>query len=254
MKNEFPTQNGSHAPAVDRAFLILQLLGRSKEPLGVSAVSRAIGVGKSTVHGILQALLAARAIEDAGGRQYRLGPRVEELARSRQGRRTPAEICRPHLVSLVEQVRQTSMFGVPEGERFRLLSVVEGLDSFRVKAVQGKSIPLLAGVVGKIALAWDAVDMPEVLPRFTEDSVGDLNALLPELNRVRAEGLALDRGEYLRGVYAAASPVLKDERLVGILFSAGFQDQLQEEGLRSMGLAVARAARAVSQEFHGMAS
>ncbi len=160
-----------------------------------------------------------------------------------------SEICKPHLAEFVEQIGQTGMFGVPDGDRFRIVTVVEGRAPFRVKAVQGRSIPLLAGAVGKIALAWEAVSMPAVLPRFTEDSVGDVSAMGEELERVRGEALALDRGEYLRGVYAAASPILDSDRLVGILFSAGFQDQLGEEGLMSLGQAVAQAARAVSREL-----
>ena len=252
MQNSFAPQNAinqSPAPAVDRAFAILRLLTQTKEPLGVSALSRALGIGKSTVHGILQALLAVEAIEDVGGRQFRLGPLVEELGRSRRGGRNLSEICQHHLAELVEQMGQTSMFGVPDGERFRIVTVVEGRDPFRVKAVQGRSIPVLAGAVGKIAMAWGAVCMPEILPRFTEDSVADVNALGGELERIRGQGLALDRGEYLRGIYAAAAPILDGDSLVGILFSAGFQDQVGEEGLMSLGQAVAQAAQAVSREL-----
>ncbi len=142
----------------------------------MSSLSRALGIGKSTVHGILQALLAARAIEDAGGRQFRLGPLVEELGRSRQGSRNLSEICQPHLAELVEQIGQTSMFGVPDGDRFRIVTVVEGRGPFQVKAVQGRSIPLLVGVVGKIALAWEAVPTREISPRFTEDSAMDFSS------------------------------------------------------------------------------
>jgi len=249
MKNMDTIQNASLAPAVDRAFAILNLLAGTKEPQGVSALARTLGIGKSSVHAILKALHAARAIEDAGERQFRLGPLVEELARVRLGRRTLAEVCQPHLAELAEQTGQTSMFGAPHKDRFRIMLVVEGRGHFQVKAVQGGSIPLLAGVVGKIALAWEAVPMPAVLPRFTEASVGDENALAEELRQVRREALALDRGEYLRGVYAAASPILQDDQLLGVLFSTGFQDQLGEDGLLSLGRAVAQTARAVSKEF-----
>jgi DNA-binding IclR family transcriptional regulator len=241
--------NHSPAPAVERAFAILRLLSQTKEPQGVSALARALGIGKSTVHGILQALQAAGAIEDAGGRQFRLGPFVEELGRSRRGTRSLTETCKLHLAELVERMGQTSVFGQTEDDRFRIVTVVEGRGPLRVKAVQGASIPLLAGVVGKIAMAWGIVPVPAVLPRFTEDSVVDARALKKELRQVREQALALDHGEYLRGVYAAASPVLRDDRVVGIVFCAGFQDQVREEGLMSLGRAVVQAASAISREF-----
>lgn len=250
MANGCNTNNREPAPAVGRAFAILRLLSQTKKPQGVSALARTLGIGKSSTHGLLQALLATGAIEDAGKRQFRLGPLIDELGRSRGGKRSLAEICQPYLAELAEQVGQTSVFGVPDDERFRIVSVVEGRGSFRVKAVQGKSIPLLAGVVGKIALAWGIVHMPKELPRFTEDSVREARKLGEELERVRREKLALDRGEYLRGVCAAASPVLGyGDRLVGILFSAGFQDQLGEKDLISLGRTVVQAARAVSREW-----
>jgi DNA-binding IclR family transcriptional regulator len=249
MENMFNIKNDSPAPAVDRALAILVLLSQSREPQGVSALARSLNIGKSSVHGILQALLAAGAIEDEGGRKFRLGPLVEELARHRRGQRDLSEICQPYLAELVEQTGQTSMFGVPEGDRFRIKTIVEGRGPFQVKAVQGGSIPLLAGVVGKIALAWKAVPMPEVLPSFTEDSIKDVSALGKELRQVRRNALALDRGEYLRGVYAVASPILRADQLVGILFSAGFQDQIGREGLKSLGEAVAHAARAITNKL-----
>ncbi len=251
MTNTFDISNKPKqpAPAVGRAFAILRLLSRSNEPQGVTDVARSLGIGKSSAHALLQALLATRAIEDTGKRRFRLGPLVEELGRSRQGKRTLTEVCQPHLAALADQVGQTSVFGLPIGDRFRIVSVIEGRDLFRVKAVQGRSIPLLAGVVGKIALAWGIVSMPQSLPRYTQESVGDVSAIVDELRRVRDESLALDRGEYLRGVYAAGSPILKDDHLVGIIFSAGFQDHLGEEGLLSLGRAVVQMARDASREL-----
>ncbi|MGC8492000.1 MAG: IclR family transcriptional regulator [Syntrophobacteraceae bacterium] len=248
--NPFNLQNKtSPAPAVDRAFAILKVLAEDKEPRGVSDLARALEIGKSSIHGIVQGLLAAGAVEDAGGRKYRLGPLVEELARKRRDGSSLVELCRPHLTGLVQQMGHTGIFGVVEADRFRIVTVVEGSGAFQVKAVKGGSIPLLAGASGKVALAWGAASMPGELPRFTEDSIVEAAALREELKRVRAEAFALDRSEYLRGVYAAAAPILQGDRLLAILLSMGFQDQLGEEGLLALGRAVSQAARSASIEL-----
>lgn len=246
MMNTFNIKNTSLAPAVDRAMAILSLLAQSRAPQGVSDLARTLGIGKSSAHSILQALLAAEAIEDTGGRRFRLGPLVEELGRSRRGKRGLAELCQPHLAQLTMQTGQTSIFGVLEGDRFRIQGVAEGPGPIQVKALPGGAIPLLAGAVGKIALAWGAVPMPPAAHRFTAGSLNDLTALHQELQVVRREALALDRGEYLRGVYAAAAPVLAGRELAGILFAAGLQDQLGEDGLQALGRGVAQTAREVS--------
>jgi DNA-binding IclR family transcriptional regulator len=119
MKDPFTGKNKQPAPAVGRAFAILRLLSQTKEPQGVTALARTLGIGKSSAHALLQALLAAGAIEDAGRRQFRLGPLVEELGRSRQGKRKLADICQPYLAEVAEQTGQTSVFGAPIGDRFR---------------------------------------------------------------------------------------------------------------------------------------
>ena len=74
MENAFTISNKEPAPAVGRAFAILRLLSQTKKPQGVSALARTLGIGKSSTHGLLQALLATGAIEDTGKRQFRLGP------------------------------------------------------------------------------------------------------------------------------------------------------------------------------------
>jgi DNA-binding IclR family transcriptional regulator len=250
MEDTFIMQNiTSPAPAVVRALGILKTLGEAKEPQGVSALSRALGIGKSSVHAIARALLVSGAIEDAGGRKYRLGPLVEELARRKRDGRSLAEMCQPCLAELAGQVGQTCIFGTVEKERFRIVCAVEGWGAFQVKAVAGGSIPLLAGASGKVVLAWGGVPIPETLPRFTEDSAVDVTALGEELKRVRREALALDRGEYLQGVYAAAAPVLDRDRLLGVILSAGFRDRLGEDGLIALGQAVSQVAQDVSREF-----
>ena len=126
-----------HAPSVGRAIGILKTLGQAKEPQGVSSLARTLGIGKSSAHAIIQALLVFGAIEDVGQRKYRLGPLVEELAGLRRGERSLADICKPHLAALAMQVGQTCLFGTPEQERFRIVSAVEGWGSFQVKVVVG---------------------------------------------------------------------------------------------------------------------
>lgn len=239
----------SPAPAVDRAIAILKALAQAREPQGVSDLARTLSIGKSSGYGILQGLLAAEAVEDVGGRKYRLGPLIEELARRRRDGRSLAEICRPYLSELVQQNGYTGVFGVIDGDRFRIVTVVEGRGSFQVKAVQGASIPLLAGGIGKVALAWGAASMPDTLPCFTENSICDPAVFGEELDRVRARSLALDRSEYLRGVYAAAAPILQGDRLLAVFLSMGFQDKLGEEGLIALGRAVYQAARSASMDL-----
>ncbi|MBE0616415.1 MAG: helix-turn-helix domain-containing protein, partial [Proteobacteria bacterium] len=68
------------APAIRRAALILERLSESTQPPTLSELSRALGYGKSTVHGLLQCLESLGWVARAGNR-YRVGPGLLELVR-----------------------------------------------------------------------------------------------------------------------------------------------------------------------------
>ncbi|GAB4257348.1 MAG: hypothetical protein Kow0092_04130 [Deferrisomatales bacterium] len=222
---------------------VLRLLATADGPLGVSGIARALGLSKGTVHAVVQALRAEGAVEEAGGRKVRLGPLIDALARGRAVGRTLEGVCRPHLEAVARQTGQTTLLGVPEGDRLRIAEVSEGRGALRVAAAPGMRIPLAVGATGKVARAW-ATDAPGAGARGGEEGG-------PEAERIRTDGVAYDREEYLRGVVAAAAPVLAGDRLAGILYAVGFREEVGEEGLLELGRAVRAAARAASRELAG---
>ena len=252
MKSAFSKENeaGYRAPAVSRALRILRLLGETASPLGVSDIARVLRVSKGSVHGVLQALREQGAVEESDGKKFRLGPLLEDLASRRRGLRSLAELCRPHLERLSAETGQTAILGVQEGSRLRIEASVEGSGGLRVGAVPGVRIPLLAGATGKVAMAWGGTEVPETPHRFTAGSLLDRGALLREVETCRKTAVALDRGEYVQGVAAAAAPVLDgDGHLVGIIYALGFLDQLGDSGLEAVAARVANSAQALNREL-----
>ena len=51
-------------PAIDKCFAILDLLARSKEPLGISEISQRLGLNKSTVFSIGHTLVDLNVLEN----------------------------------------------------------------------------------------------------------------------------------------------------------------------------------------------
>lgn len=252
MKAQRPEGGDSsyRAPAVGRALEILRILARGDAPLGVSELARRLGASKGAVHGVLGALLREGAVEEEGDRRFRLGPLVDLLARGRRRELSLVGLARPHLERLAAETGQTALLGVPEGDRLRVAAVCEGRGALRVTATEGQRIPLLAGATGKVALAWGSAPWPEVPPTYTPRSPADRTALEADVSAARRAGVAFDRGEYLRGVAAAAAPVsAPDGRLAGILYAVGFEDLLGEEGLQDLGARVREEASALAAEL-----
>ena len=71
---------GYRAPAVSRAFALLQTIAGSRRGMTLSQLARHLGHSKSTVHGLIQALIRVGALsQDPSGRRCFLGPGLTEL-------------------------------------------------------------------------------------------------------------------------------------------------------------------------------
>jgi len=237
------------AVAVDRALAILSLLSKAKQPQALATLSCALNIEENSIYGILQPLVAAGAVEDTGRRGYRLGSFVDELANNKRGNRKLADLVLPYLNEIATRTGQSSMFGVPIGDRFHILTVVEGTGPYHVRASKGSSISLKEGVVGKIAFAWELVSVRENSGGFGKDAAGEAGNFIEEMKTIRSRRLAMDPGEHMTALYSAAAPILETDRLIGIILSTGFRDQLGEDGVLSLGQAVADAAMKVSKEI-----
>ncbi|MBI5444749.1 MAG: IclR family transcriptional regulator [Deltaproteobacteria bacterium] len=238
------------APAVARAFAVLRLLAEVRGPLGISEIARSLGASKGSIHGILLALREEGAVEEMPGKKFHLGPLVGKLAQSRSNEVDLPEIAEAFLRNLSRETGQTAVLGIPDRSRLRIEAVIEGAQDFRVGAAPGMTVPLLAGATGKVLIAWGGVPVPADLPQATLGSVATREELERELEEVRKLGVAFDRGEYLQGVAAVASPVRDASgKLAGVLYALGFVDRLPEPQLQELGRKVRQAALSLSQSL-----
>jgi DNA-binding IclR family transcriptional regulator len=242
-------------PAVAKAFRVLDLLGSSQTPLGVSELARRLALGKSTVHGLLSTLEALGMIEaHNGARRYRLGPGLRALASRALGRQDLRQLSRAGLERLAENTEQTSFLGVPALDTVTILDLVHGRPTMSISAPIGSSIPLLAGAVGKAILgAWDAQRRDALLSsarlrKFTANTITDPVLLRRAAEEAGANGAAIDVDEYVDGMRAAAAPIFgPPHELAGVIWVAGFSRHIDREQLASIAAAVAREAAEISR-------
>jgi IclR family KDG regulon transcriptional repressor len=245
-------------PAVAKAFKVLEMLSSSSEPLGVSELARRLGMGKSTIHGLVTTLQAFGAVETANGsKRYRIGRGLHALAVRSAGRIDLRDLARPSLDRLASQTEQTSFLGVVGADQVTILDLVHGRPTMSVSAPVGSSIPLLAGAVGKAVLsAWEPKRRAEFLsttplPRFTALTVVDPTAYLRAVEEASVRGFALDVDEYVDGMRAAAAPVIgEDNQLAAVIWVAGFARHFEDAALSAISAAVAREAREIGRKLH----
>src|SRR3954452_19240441 len=102
--------------AVLHAIDVLDALGTHSGELGVSEVSRATGLSKTTAYNILNTLehrrWVARSPETS---RYRLGWRVYELGAGLVREQTLQPIAKPFLELLVRRTGETALLGIRDG-------------------------------------------------------------------------------------------------------------------------------------------
>ena len=95
---------------------------QSAQPLlGVSDLSRTVGLSRSTTHRYVATLAALGYLQqDADTRKYRLGPRVLDLGFSAINSMELRHVCAPHLKALSDATGHTVNMAVLDGDGHRL--------------------------------------------------------------------------------------------------------------------------------------
>jgi IclR family transcriptional regulator, KDG regulon repressor len=244
------------APTVKKAFQILDLVARRDRRLTISDLSRELGISKSTVHGITQALEGVGAIvRDDKTKRYALGMTLFELAHTVYARIDLKEVARPILDALMRSTRQSVFLGICSGDRISIIDIVESTQDLKITAHIGARLPLLVGATGKVFMA--ALPEQEAsqiiratgLRRNTQRSIIDPARYLEEIRQVRASGYALDNEEYMEGVRAVAAPIHTQGQRPSAIWVVGLTQSLRAEDMTRIAVETKDAAETISRKF-----
>lgn len=206
-KDEEHKQPGS----VENALRTFQLL-RDHGTIRVAELAQELGVARSTAHRLLAVLSAYGAVEQEVGRPtYRVGPLLAQLGLATFRQSDLVRLLHPYLERLSGAVDETVHLIVLHGADAVFLDSVEShRQSLRVSGRVGLVSPANVTAGGKALLA----ELPESDVRAlfangmrgaTARSITTTEALLQELDEVRANGYATNWGEAEDGVAAVAT-------------------------------------------------
>jgi len=223
--------------SVERAFHILSLFENGQPEKGVSEISRALGVNKSTVHGIAQTLCKINMLEqNPANLKYRLGAGLVALGNLARQRLDVRRLARPFLTNLAENYRVSVFLGVFENDGITIVEKAESQEDLRISAPIGQRVSFCGGSFGKVFLAYMSGSEVERLlstrglKRFTETTITDPAQYRANLAVVREQGYALDdTEEYLEGVWAVSAPIIDGDGLSAVLTAVTLSARLNKE-------------------------
>ena len=145
--------------ALARASAIIDVIAAGgAEGVGLSEISRAAALNKTTAFNLLASLVTLRFIEqDEHSRWYRLGVRNVELGRIVQKRLHIPNLARPILMDLCDKTKETVSLGLPDLHDLFVVDSIGGSHFLHVSANPGSRSMYHCTALGKAMLAqWDA--------------------------------------------------------------------------------------------------
>lgn len=193
-------------PTVDRVVAILEAVAFHPDGVHVADLVRQVDIPKSTVHTLVQGLLATDYLSQRGGTLH-IGTGVEMLSASRA---EPAlqRLAHPELQRLAAETGETAQLAVRAGDVMLVLDQVESSQVIRYTVPPRARRPLLNTSMGKLFLAeLDDASLDAFLDKQGEAGSPGAKTLLSQREQIRNEQVAYNDEESVDGVYAVGAAI-----------------------------------------------
>jgi DNA-binding IclR family transcriptional regulator len=237
--------------SVERAISILFLVAQNDRPLGLSEISRSVGLDKATTLRLLPTLGGSDLIQqDAATRRYLLGGAVNQL--SGAWRNDLRQISRPYLKDLWSDTEETVCLACPRGLERVYVEILPSVHELSDVPVIGRAYPIQVGAAGAVLMAHVPEAEAEHILRTNEPSAAGNDAQVRRLNKewkaARQQGYAFSIGHPNKGSSAIAAPVFdRDGEVVAAAVVRGPDVRLNREKLIQLAPAVKTTAARISE-------
>jgi IclR family acetate operon transcriptional repressor len=198
---------------LEKAFLIFEHIGDAGESMSLDEICQRTKLFKPTAYRILSELVNMNYITKSN-HKYEIGVRFLSLAKSAfHGTRDVRELARRHMISLRDAYGESVNFAVWEKKHAVLIASEPSQHPFRIENKVGQVFSLHATAIGKVIAAHlprsavEGIIQRDGMPKQTPNTITDPETFEKELERVRAEGYAVDDEESVEGVRCTAVPI-----------------------------------------------
>lgn len=181
--------------SVVHALELLEQFLSYDEELGVTELARRLNLHKNNVFRLLATLeVRGYVSQNQETEGYRLGVKAFELGQAYLRHNAVISLVEPLLSRLRDETGETTYYTLLQGEEVVYILAQESYRPVRVASQLGMRLPAHRSAAGKVELAY----LPSLpygkhpLRRQTDPTPQDLRRLERELERIRAQGYAVD--------------------------------------------------------------
>ena len=194
-----------------RSFDVLNLLVQHKEGLRLTEIKDVLGLPVSSVHNMLQTMVAAEVATVSSDLRYAVGPRTVALALRTLQSLDIRTVARPLLLDLGKTIGDDVYLAVRVGKRVMYADRCLGTQRISLDIRLGESLFLHSTATGKLFAAFDATlgaqALASKLQKMTAKTITVPQELQRELERIRYQGFAKSNGESVDGIVGYAVPI-----------------------------------------------
>lgn len=229
--------DGYQLQTLTRGASVLNLL-LDRDAFTLAEASNALGLGTTITYRLLRTWLSSGYLQyDPDTKRYSAGLSLMRLAAKTRATAGIPE-AEERLRALARHIDQTCSCAVLAGRYSLYVARVLANRSLTYHVEVGKTLPAAATSTGHVLLAAEPPERidelyPEpTLPRFTDTTPATRDELRLRLDRVRADGFALNRGQLSQSICAVAVPVYDPQGRVVAAFSiAGPASEMPDEAV-----------------------
>ena len=212
-----------------------------KNTLGVTEISKMLGMSKSNVHDILSTLAAMDFVEqDTESGKYYLSIGVIRLSYSVGDRFSVKNIAKPHMQLLSEETKEIIHLTAPLNNEIFYLETVRPSPTGRLRMNLGSdsyTCRMHCTASGKAMLAGMSKAEQEQyistgLEAYTQYTITDPQKLREELEKIKRDGYAIDNMEWEEGIRCVARALkTRSGKVVGAISVTGPSERIKDERL-----------------------
>lgn len=196
-----------------KALQVLDLFNEVEGGLSLTEIARRMGTRPGSIYPIVYTLYKFGYLaRDAETKKYHLGLRILTLANQILSSLDIREQGKPVLKKLAKELEVNAHLAVLYENEVLYLDREEAAPSVVIPSVIGRRVPPHCTALGKVLLAHDPEALERILakgplPALTANTITNPEVLRRELERVRAQGYAVDWEEFHEGNICVAASV-----------------------------------------------
>lgn len=252
-----PAETALQVPALQRGLALLEYLAAEPSGATLSELGAALSLSPTSVFRLAGALEELGYLQrDEKTKRFAVTQKLLLLGQPHSGNRSLVECALEPMRQILAATGETTQLLCRAEADCVVIEQLPALHPFKYIVDLGSRPPAHCCAPGKAMLAFlpdDALDavLPQIrFERHTAHTITSRRELLVELERIRACGYALDRGEHFDGIHCVAAPLLdRHGHTIAAITIAGPATRIPEDRFEEIGKLIMAAANDAAHRF-----